>query len=90
MAQKDLEGNDKEVKKEIVKKQTVKYTADVFMISVSESGQDQLDKINEEADMIAKRRWIIKNVKVKNVDLLRNGEEGQQFQGDLEKLLKAL
>ncbi len=88
--QKDLEGNETEVKKETVKKLTTKYTADVFTVSVSEAGQDQLDKLNEEGDITGKRRWVVKNMKVRDPKLLSTGEEGIAFQADLEKLLKAL
>ncbi len=91
MAQIDLEGNDKEeVRKEIVKKSTTKYLAAVFTVSVSEAGQDQLDKLHEEADTAGLRRWIAKNMKVRDPKLLRTGEEGQAFQSDLEKLMKVL
>ncbi len=88
--QKDLEGNESEVKKESIKKLTTKYTADVFTVSVSEAGQDQLDKLNEERDEMGKRRWVAKNMKVRDPKELRSGEEGAAFQADLEKLLKAL
>ncbi len=88
--QKDLEGNESEVKKETVKKLTTKYTADVFTVSVTEAGQDQLDKLNEEQDITGKRRWLVKNMKVRDPKLLSTGEEGEAFQADLEKLIKAL
>ena len=88
--QKDLEGNETEVKKETVKKLTTKYIADIFTISVTEAGQDQLDKLNEEKDEMGKRRWVVKNMKVRDPKELRSGEEGAIFQSDLEKLVKAL
>jgi len=88
--QKDLEGNEAGVKKEVVRKLTTKYTADVFAVSVTETGQDQLDKLHEEADVDGLRRWTAKNMKVKNMAAFRAGEEGAAFQGDLEKLVKEL
>lgn len=89
-AQKDLEGNNTEVKKETVKKLTTKYSAEIFTVTVSESGQNQLDKIHEEKDTTGLRRWVAKNMKVKDAKLLRIGSEGDQFQDDLEKLVKVL
>jgi len=88
--QKDLEGNNQEIKKETVNKQTTKYLADIFTVAVSETGQNQLDKLHEEADTMGIRRWIAKNMKVRDPKLLRTGEEGEQFQTDLEKLCKVL
>jgi len=88
--QKDLEGNEAEVKKETVKKLTTKYIADVFNVSVTEAGQDQLDKLTEESDVMGKRRWIVKNMKLRDPKELISGEEGAIFQSDLEKLVKAL
>ncbi|MFH1769862.1 MAG: hypothetical protein ABH833_04340 [Parcubacteria group bacterium] len=88
--QKDLEGNETDVQKETVKKLTTKYVADYFIISVSETGQDQIDKLNEEKDITGKRRWIAKNMKVKDPKLLRSESEGEQFQNDLDKLIKVL
>lgn len=88
--QKDLQGNDTEVKKETVKKLTTKYSADIFTVTVSETGQNQLDKLHEEKDISGIRRWIAKNMKVKDAKLLRIGSEGEQFQDDLEKFLKVL
>ncbi len=88
--QKNLEGNETEVKKETINKLTSKYIADVFTVSVTEAGQDQLDKLNEEVDTTGKRRWIVKNMKVRDPKLLRTGEEGATFQSDLEKLLNTL
>ncbi len=88
--QKDLQGNDTEVKKETVKKLTTKYSAEIFTVTVSEAGQNQLDKLHEEKDNMGLRRWVTKNMKVKDPKLLRHGEEGAQFQDDLERLCKAL
>lgn len=88
--QKDLEGKETEVQKEIVKRLTTKYAADFFSISVTEPGQDQLDKLNEEKDITGKRRWVAKNMKVKDPKLLQIGNEGEQFQKDLEKLVKVI
>ncbi len=88
--QKDLEGNDSEVRKETVNKLTTKYITDVFTVSVTEAGQDQIDKLNDEKDIIGKRRWLVKNMKVRDPKLLSTGEEGEAFQADLEKLLNAL
>lgn len=88
--QKDLQGNDTEVKKETVKKLTTKYIAEVFTVTVSESGQNQLDKLHEEKDVAGLRRWVAKNMKVKDAKLLRTEEEGKQFQDDLERLVNVL
>jgi hypothetical protein len=89
-AQKDLEGNNTEVKKEIVKRSTTKYLADIFTVTVSESGETQLDKLHEEADIMGIRRWVAKNMKLREPKALRTGSEGEQFQVDLEKLCKVL
>lgn len=89
-AQKDLEGNDTKVKKETVKKLTTKYSADIFTVAVSETGQNQLDKLHEEKDTAGIRRWVAKNMKVKDPKLLRIDNEGEQFQEDLEKLVKVI
>jgi hypothetical protein len=88
--QKDLQGNDTEVTKETVKKLTTKYLAEIFTVTVSESGQNQLDKLHEEKDDAGLRRWAAKNMKLRDPNLLRTGSEGEQFQADLEKLCKAL
>jgi len=89
-SQKDLEGNTQEVKKETVKKLTTKYSAEIFTVTVSEAGQNQLDKLHEEADVMGLRRWVAKNMKLRHPTLLRAGSEGTAFQNDLEKLCKAL
>lgn len=86
----DLEGNKTEVKKELIKKTTTKYTADVFSVSVSEAGKDQLDKLHEEADTSGIRRWVAKNMKLRDPKPLINGSEGEAFQADLDKLVNAL
>jgi len=88
--QKDLEGNDTEVKKETVKKLTTKYSAEIFTVTVSEAGQNQLDKLHEEADTMGLRRWVAKNMKLRDQKLLRTGSEGEAFQADLEKFTKVL
>ncbi len=88
--QKDLQGNDTEVKKETVKKLTIKYLAEIFTVTVSEAGQNQLDKIHEEKDIVGLRRWVTKNMKLKDPKLLLSGSEGTQFQDDLERLVKVL
>lgn len=75
------------VEKEVIKKSTVKYIADAFYMSISESGQDQIDKLNEEKDQTGKRRWVAKNMRVKDIKLIRSESEGEQFQADLEKLI---
>ena len=88
--QKDLEGNETNVEKETTTKLVTKYIADIFTVSVTETGRDQLDKLNEEKDITGKRRWISKNMKVKDPKLLMIDNEGEQFQEDLEKLVKVL
>lgn len=90
MVQTDLQGNNTEVKKETVKKLTTKYSADIFTVTVSESGQNQLDKIHEEKDTTGLRRWVAKNMKLRDPKLMRTGSEGEAFQDDLEKLVKVL
>lgn len=89
-SQLDLEGNETGVKKELVKKTTTKYTADVFTISVSEAGQDQLDRLHEEANIDGIRRWTAFHMKVINRDLLPLNEEGKAFQSDLDKFCEVL
>lgn len=89
-AQKDLQGNDTEVKKETVKKLTTKYSAEIFTVTVSETGQSQLDKLHEEADTMGLRRWVAKNMKLRDPTALRNGEEGQAYLDDLNKFCKVL
>ncbi len=88
--QKDLEGNDTNVKKETVKKIVTKYAADIFTVTVSETGQNQIDKLHEKKDNAGLRRWVAKNMKVKDPKLLMIDNEGEQFQEDLEKMLKVL
>ena len=88
--QKDLEGNETGVTKETVKRLTVKYTADAFTVSVTETGEGQLDKLHEGADIAGIRRWVVRNMKVRDPKLLRSGEEGAVFQSDLEKLVEEL
>lgn len=89
-SQVDLEGNKSGVKKELVKKTTAKYTADVFAVSVSEAGQDQLDRLHEEADTNGIRRWVAYHMKAINRDLLPINEEGKAFQSDLDKFCSVL
>jgi len=77
----------KDVEEESIKKVTKRYTAKTFYMNVSEAGQDQIDKINEEKDTASKRRWVAKNMKVKDPKLLIHQGEGKQFQDDLDKLI---
>ena len=86
----DLEGNKTDVEKETVTKQIKTFTASFFYIDVSETGQDQIDKLNEEKDIVGKRRWIANKMRVKDPKLLRAEHEGEQFQEDLEKLTKVI
>lgn len=89
-AQTDLNGNVTHVKKEKINKTTLKLTAAAFTISISEAGQDQLDKLHEEADTNGLRRWAAYRMKLKDKDLLHANEEGMDFQNDLEELVKEL
>jgi hypothetical protein len=79
-----------EVETEILKKMTKKLTAQVFYVNISEQGQNTIDKLNEEKDVIGKRRWIAKNMRVKDMKLLISEREGEMFQNDLEKLITAI
>lgn len=86
----ELKTEQSKVEKEIVNKHTTKFIADTFYINVSETGENQLDKLNEEGDIIGKRRWVAKNMKLKDQKLLRPKEEGAMFQADLEMLVKVI
>lgn len=84
MVQHDLEGNEITFEK-IVTEKTIYFGAH-FCLSITETGEAELDKLRETD--IDCSNWIAKHMRVKNP--IPEGQEGDCFQKDIYRFKKRL